>query len=97
MDVVIANVISGRCYNQEDGARMAKVLKEKLTNRKSVTVSFVGIDTIPSSFVNAAFIALMDDFTFDEIKQFLSFSNTTRQINDMIKTRFEFEAVHRIK
>ncbi|MED2005353.1 DUF4325 domain-containing protein [Brevibacillus laterosporus] len=60
-------------------------------------MSFSGVDGVPSSFVNSAFIQLLEDFTFEEIRQNLRFINSTKQINQMIKSRFEFEVNERKK
>nr|WP_236847798.1 hypothetical protein [Brevibacillus laterosporus] len=40
---------------------------------------------------------LLEDFTFEEIRQNLRFINSTKQINQMIKSRFEFEVNERKK
>ncbi len=95
MDILKAAAISGRCYNQEDGAKLFAALAEKLRRREKISVSFEGVDTIPSSFVNAAFIALLEEFSFEVIKNSIQFSKTTRQINEMIRSRFAYETTHR--
>jgi hypothetical protein len=53
---------------------------------------FAGVDDVPSSFVNAAFVQLLQQFTYDDIRQGVAVINSTRQINDMIKRRMEFES-----
>lgn len=57
-----------------------------------VTLSFDGIDTATSSFVNAGFVQLLGIMPFNEIKRRLKVVNSTRQINDMIKRRLSREA-----
>ena len=81
-----------RCYNSEDGQVIHDVIVEKLGQDRELVVSMEGVDWVPSSFVNAAFISLLDMLAFSEIKKRLKFVNTTSQINEMIRTRFNFEA-----
>jgi len=92
MDILKAAAISGRCYNQEDGAKLFKEITLRLRKNESVMISFEGIETVPSSFVNASLIALLDEYTFNEIKHLVKFTKTTRQINEMIRSRFIYEA-----
>jgi hypothetical protein len=66
---------------------------EALGSGGSVTVSFEGAKTATSSFVNAAFVQLLDEITLDDVKTRLRVVNSTRQINDMIKTRMERSAI----
>lgn len=44
-----------------------------------------------SSFVNSAFIELLNDYIFNFIKNNIRFVDSTKQINDIIKSRFAFE------
>jgi len=64
------------------------VLKKAL-DTGSVTVSFDGIQTATSSFVSSAFVALLDHLSYADIKERMRVIDSTRQINDMIKTRLE--------
>ena len=57
-----------------------------------VVISFDGIQTATSSFVNSAFIPLLADLELDRLKRQLKIIRSTRQINDMIKTRMERQA-----
>lgn len=95
MDILKAAEISGRCYNQEDGAKLFTALAARLRKREKIAVSFEGVDTVPSSFVNAAFIVLLEEFSFEVIKASIQFIKTTRQINEMIRSRFAYETTHR--
>jgi len=61
-----------------------------------IVLSFEGIDIVSSSFVNAALIPFIKLMGFDEIKRKFQFINTNKQINDMIKRRFQFEASRKI-
>jgi STAS-like domain of unknown function (DUF4325) len=56
-------------------------------------VSFATIQTATSSFVTAAFARLLNDFSFADIKQLMRVTESTRQINQMIRTRLERTAL----
>lgn len=83
------------CNSWDKGETVFKVIQEAFKNDSELVVSFEGVDDVPSAFVNAAFLPLLDTFDFVEIKRRLKFVNSTRQINDMIRRRFSFEATAR--
>ncbi|EME3512156.1 STAS-like domain-containing protein, partial [Enterococcus faecium] len=78
-------------YTNDDGDKLFYIIVEKLNKGESVDISFKGIDSINSSFVNSAFISLLDLYTFDEIRKKVNFINTNKQINLLILNRFKFE------
>jgi hypothetical protein len=84
-----------RCYNSDDGQVIHDVIVQKLKSEDDLTVSMDGVDSVPSSFVNVAFISLLDFLDFSEVKRRVHFVNTNAQINDMIRSRFNFEAKRR--
>jgi hypothetical protein len=73
----------------EEGARLFDLLNSAMGTQGLVTVSFDGIQTATSSFVNAAFVELLSRFSYGDIKLRIRVTDSTRQINDMIKTRLE--------
>lgn len=81
-----------RCYNSEDGEVIHDAIVARLPSDSELFVSLDGVDSVPSSFVNVAFIRLLERMSFDEIKRKIHFVNTNSQINEMIKSRFTFEA-----
>lgn len=85
-----------RCYNATDGQIIHDVIEGELRQAESVTVSFDGVDSVPSSFVNVALITLLDQYDFNEIKRKLRFVKTSSQINEMIRSRFSFEAKRKL-
>ncbi|PLT16262.1 MULTISPECIES: STAS-like domain-containing protein [Ralstonia] len=85
-----------QCYSNADGQVIFRLIVDPIQQGESVTVSFDGVDAVPSSFVNSAFIALLEKVSFDRIKATLRFEGSNRQINDMIRSRFAFE-VRRMK
>jgi hypothetical protein len=78
-------------YSNDDGMVVYNELKNHLGNDNQVTVSFDEICALNSSFINSAFIELLNDYDFRFIKKNIRFINSTKQINDMIKSRFAFE------
>ena len=74
----------------EDGNIIFELISTQLKNNNHVIISFSGIQSVPSAFINSAFIRLLDIFSFDKIKEYVKFSETTKHINDLIKSRFEF-------
>jgi hypothetical protein len=53
-----------------------------------VTLSFAGIKSIPSAFVNSALLRLLEEFDFARIRSHLHIIESTRQINRLVKDRF---------
>lgn len=85
------------CYTNADGDVIRKLIIHQIQNGNKVTLSFRGVDSVSSSFLNSAFIELLDTFSFDQIKSTLYFSDTSKAINEAIKRRFMFEVNERKK
>lgn len=82
-----------QCYTNDDGDVIFQIINQAMVGGADrVQLSFDGVESIPTSFVNSAFIPLLDTFSFDAIKKRLTFVDSTRQINQMIRDRFTFEA-----
>lgn len=73
-----------------DGDVIYRLIVEELRAGRTVTLSFSGIKSIPSAFVNAAIIKLLEEFDFEDIRSQLKIVDSTRQINQLIKDRFYF-------
>jgi hypothetical protein len=83
---------SGRADTAEQGANLYDALSAAL-GRHGVTVEldFQGITTATSSFANLAFVQLLAKWPLAELKLRLKVVNSTRQINEMIRSRLERE------
>jgi hypothetical protein len=92
--IIVADHL-GRCYSNEDGQKLYDLIKRELQYGNKVTVSFEGIDTVTSSFVNSALIELLNDHSFETIKAFIKFEGTRKSIGNLIKSRFDFEVYKR--
>lgn len=79
-------------YTNGDGDQLFNLIDNYLKENKTVTVSFDGITGLNSSFVNSAFIKLLDSYSFEYIKSNLKFTKSTKQINSLIGNRFKFES-----
>ena len=77
------------CYTAEDGDVIGELLRTSLRKGERVTLSLDGVTDAPSSFINTAIVALLDDSNAAFIKEHLSIVNSTRQINDLIRRRFK--------
>lgn len=74
-----------QCYSSADGAVIARALRDAFAQNQKVTLSFADVTDVPSSFVNAAIVSLLDDHTMDWLKAHLSIVSATHQTADMIK------------
>ncbi|WP_414675436.1 STAS-like domain-containing protein [Methylocaldum sp.] len=95
MVIKVLDIVS-QCYTNEDGQKVYDKIWPVLMRGENVVLSFEGVDTTPSSFINSALIQLLGVMDFDQIKQRLKIIKTTKQINNMIRQRFEFE-INRVK
>ncbi len=91
MVIKIFDIGGGADTGDQGAAVFARVLQSLRTD-DVIVVSFDGVNTATSSFVNAAFVPLLGHLSLDLLKRRLKIIRSTRQINDMIKTRLEREA-----
>ena len=77
------------CYTYDDGLVIAGLLRSALCDRETAFLSFAGVDDVPSSFVNGAFVSLLDEFSARDIKTYIRIVDSTRQINSMVRARVE--------
>jgi hypothetical protein len=78
-------------FTNADGDILFDFIHQNFEQGNKVNVSFKNISGLNSSFVNSAFISLLDYYTFDYIKSHLTFSDSNKQINNLILSRFHFE------
>jgi hypothetical protein len=76
----------------DQGYSLYLVLRSAMSNSDVVVLSFEGVPVATSSFVNAAFVSLLDEFSFPNIKAKLRVVQSTKQINDLIRARLAREA-----
>ncbi len=90
---VLDHIRSASTY--EDGEVIFRLLQPEISAGRTVEVDFSGVLSVPSAFVNAAFVQLLEAFDVEHVKRSLRFLRSTKQINDLIKARFEFVARNR--
>ncbi len=78
----------------DDGQIIFGLIAKPVAAGDTVEVSFDGITAVPSAFVNAAFLQLLEVAPIEKVRERLRFSNSTRFINELIKNRFDFVSRH---
>jgi STAS-like domain of unknown function (DUF4325) len=94
--MVIVKEIAPDTMTFEDGERLRAAILSVLKKASCVTVSFEGINSASSSFVNGSFVELLEFMSFEEIKLKVQVIKTNRQIADLIKRRLVFVAESRV-
>lgn len=84
------------CYSTADGLVIAKLLRIHLNAGRPVVLSLSGVSDIPTSFANAAFVSLLNDFRPDWLRSHLSIIDASHQASDMIK-RCLHSAIERLE
>lgn len=90
MVIAVRGLVPACDTNQHGDAVRAAILRA-LSASDSVEVSFAGLTAATSSFVNSAFVDLLDAMSLDDIKRRIRITHSSRQINDMIRTRLTQE------
>lgn len=90
--VIYVKQITVAADTASQGELLFKKLIASLSSSENVALSFKGIETATSSFVNAGFVQLLSLMPFEDIKRRVKVVDSTRQINDMIKRRLSREA-----
>ena len=78
------------CATYDDGKVIFDLIQPKVAAGEDVTISFDGVDAVPSAFINSALVRLVESVPVDEVRKHLSIVNSTRQINELIRSRFGF-------
>lgn len=78
------------CSSYAEGDVIFEIIAPQIKRGEDVTLSFDGVDAVPSSFINAAIVRLVEVVNVNEIKAHLRVINSTRQINDLIRSRVAF-------
>jgi hypothetical protein len=91
MVIRILDIVSGADTAIQGADVFARLHGALASSDARVIVSFDGVQTATSSFVNVAFVQLLSAFSLEDIKARLRVVASTRQINDMIRTRLERE------
>lgn len=85
---ILDHVAQAATYS--DGEKIFALLADPIKRGENVTLSFDGIDAVPSSFINAAVVRLVEVVGIGVIKAHLHVADSTRQINNLIRDRMAF-------
>lgn len=78
------------CSTYADGEVIFNLIAPIIKRSEDITLSFEGVEAVPSSFINASIVRLVEIVSLEEIKAHLKVINSTRQINALIKGRMDF-------
>jgi hypothetical protein len=90
--IQIHDLVAG-ANTADQGNAVLPHLRSAMAGGAPFVVSFVKIQTATSSFVNASFVPLLKEYSFGDIKSRMRVTDSTRQINQMIKMRLERAAL----
>ena len=74
----------------DDGQVIFNLIADSVAHDTPVEVSFAGIQAVPSAFVNAAFLQLLELTSMEKVRNNLFIVDSTKYINELIKNRFDF-------
>lgn len=80
------------CSSYADGDTIFNIIGPVIQRGEDVVLSFEGVEAVPSSFVNASIVRLIEIVSLKEIKTHLKVIKSTRQINALIRGRIDFLA-----
>lgn len=86
--VIVALDHVEQCYSTQDGEVIFGVLMRAFSQDSEVTLSFRGVSDVPSSFVNAALVPILQDRGEQWMRAHLRITAATKQVADMIKRCF---------
>jgi STAS-like domain of unknown function (DUF4325) len=78
------------CSSYAEGEVIFNLLAPAIKSGEDVTLSFDGVSAVPSAFVNGALVRLAEETSISAIQKHLKIVNSTRQINDLVRSRFAF-------
>jgi hypothetical protein len=73
------------CYTAADGDVIHSLIHKGFSDGEDVQLSFDGVFDVPSSFVNSAIVALLNQYDAEFIKSHLTIVDATHQIGDMVR------------
>lgn len=79
-----------QCASYADGDVIFNLIAPPIKGGQDVVLSFQGIDAVPSSFINASIVRLAEVVSIDEMRHHLKVVESTKQINDLIRSRVAF-------
>lgn len=90
LSIELKNVLNQHVTN-EDGDLLFNIIRDEFEKDNKVNISMLDVYGLNTSFVNSAFIQLLEHYSYDFIKKNLTFSNSNKQINDVILENFKYQ------
>src|SRR5687767_6450054 len=87
--VVSVREIAGGADTAQQGERVRTALLRELSKGELVVLSFAGVQTVTSSFINTGFTPVIADLSVNGFKSRIRITEATRQIAESIKLRLE--------
>lgn len=75
-------------FTNDDGALLYGVIQKHLYENDLIVLSFEGMTSISSSFLNSSLVQVKEEIGFNELKRRFRFIKTNQSINSTIRTRF---------
>jgi hypothetical protein len=72
-------------FTYEEGETVRHAIERHFDRQESVTLSFAGVLAVSSSFVNAAFVKLLDRWPFDFVRSRLIIAEASQTTNWMVQ------------
>lgn len=94
LSIELKNVLNQHVTN-EDGDLLFSIIRDEFEKDNKVNISMLDVYGLNTSFVNSAFIQLLEHYSYDFIKKNLTFSNSNKQINDVILENFKYQTEKR--
>jgi len=91
MVIHVTDHLSG-CATNEDGEVLLGLVEDAIRREGSAVVDFHGVLYTTTSFVNSAFLPLLERMSFDEVKKRLRIVKAYPQITSMIRDRMSQES-----
>ena len=60
------------CVEAEDGLKVSAIIRDFISNKKKIQLSFLNVKMLTSAFLNTAIGILYKDFSDEDIKTYLS-------------------------
>ncbi len=90
MDITIKSLITD-CSTQESGEKIKNMILLGFNNKELVVISFDKIIAVSTSFINTAFIDLLNEYSYEYLKANLKIIKANNSIRNLITRRFRKE------
>ncbi|MDE4305617.1 STAS-like domain-containing protein [Phaeobacter gallaeciensis] len=85
--VVVVKSVVGACDTNAHGAVLRDLILDGLDRQQPMCLDFTGIFNATSSFVNTAFLEVVEQRGFDAFKANVSLKNVNKQIAGLVRSR----------